>query len=71
MKQEVSRRRFLRWAGAGAAIVSLPGMTGCKSHGALLGAGGGAPGGNQTYFDRFGVDAGLMRKVIGLMLTLV
>ncbi len=71
MKRDVSRRRFLKWAGIGAAAVSLPALGGCASRATLLGTGGvSAAGDHQIYFDRFGLDQGLIRRVLEQALSL-
>jgi TldD protein len=71
MEMDVSRRRFLKWAGVGVAVVSLPALAGGRARAALLGMGGASSAGaHQTYFDRFGVDEGLIRRVLDRALSL-
>ncbi|MBM3316875.1 MAG: twin-arginine translocation signal domain-containing protein [Candidatus Eisenbacteria bacterium] len=66
MRHSIGRRDFLKWAGAGTALVSLPGWAGCRRTGGapeLLG-GAAAPGAHGTYFARFGVSEPLMQRVL-------
>ncbi len=60
---EMNRRDFLRGVAAGTAVVSLPALSCAPAGGALRGAGGPAPAGG-AYFDPFGVDEGLLRRVL-------
>jgi TldD protein len=64
MSGELTRRKFIKWAGAGAAVVSLPALAGCRSRATLLGSGSGSVGAHQTYFDRFGVGSELIQRVL-------
>ncbi len=63
MTKGYSRRDFLKWVGAGAAVVSLPAVAGCASRSAMLGRGGGSSA-HTTYFDRFGVSESTLRRVL-------
>lgn len=78
----LNRRNFLRKAGAGVVLASLPPLWPHTARGVLLhgpegaggggggsagsagGAGGGAAGGHTTYFDAFGVDTGLISRIL-------
>jgi len=63
MREGMDRRRFLRWMGTGAAVVSVPALTsGCAARSALLHHGP-APA-SDTYFSRFGVDAPILRRTL-------
>jgi TldD protein len=66
MKKPLNRRDFLKLAGTGAAMVSVPILSsGCSTQSAITKPGAAAsPGAHQTYFDRFGVDSGLINKTI-------
>ncbi len=68
MQPNLNRRDFLRWVGAGTAMVSLPAVFGCRS-GAALGAIAGAPGAHTTYFDRFGVSEAVLGRVLAQALS--
>ena len=67
---EVSRREFLQWSAAGAALVSLPPwLASCGSHVPLVPSSGlAAPGalstGRGLYFEAFGVDSGMLRRTL-------
>lgn len=64
MKRELSRRGFLRWAGAGTAVAMLPTLATRIPRAQLLGGAEAPPGAHQTYFDRFGVARGLIARVL-------
>jgi TldD protein len=63
--RDINRRDFLRTAGSGIALLSLPPvLASCAGPTCAVkpAASGGA---HATYFDAFGVDAGRLRRVIG------
>jgi len=60
----MERRRFLKVAGAGAAVVSLPALVSCGSRATLLGKGTTSSGANTTYFDNFGVSQALLQRTM-------
>ncbi len=66
MNENLNRRDFLKWVGAGAAVVTVPVLaSGCSAdRTALRPESVPASGAHQTYFDRFGVDNGLIRRTI-------
>lgn len=66
MKRSIQRRDFLKWAGAGTALVALPGWAGCRwQPGAFERCvPRAASAGGATYFDRFGVSETLLRRVL-------
>ena len=75
MKKPVDRRDFLRGVGYGAAVVSLPALaSGCetqaitspppKAPAAPPVASAPPPAAHVTHFNAFGVDEGLLRKVL-------
>lgn len=66
MNQNLNRRTFLKWVGAGTATVSVPVLAGCGARKDLMNAKGctDSCGGNGTYFDRFGVNTSLLGKVM-------
>lgn len=65
MRNDLDRRAFLKYIGAGAAVVSIPSLAGCGSRTALCARGGKAtPGAHATYFDRFGVNASTLKRVM-------
>lgn len=64
MRIGLSRRDFIKGVGAGAAVVSVPGvLASCASRGRLLKPSA-AAGAHSTYFDQFGVDNGVLRRVM-------
>jgi TldD protein len=58
---ELNRRDFLRAVAAGTAVVALPALSCAPAGGALRGEAGPA---GATYFDQFGVDEGLLGRVL-------
>ncbi|MBN2497725.1 MAG: twin-arginine translocation signal domain-containing protein [Deltaproteobacteria bacterium] len=70
MQKGINRRDFLKWIGAGTAAASVPAL-GCATGGStgLHRAAGREAGAHSTYFDGFGVDGGLIGKVIRKGLT--
>ena len=66
MNQNLNRRSFLKWIGAGTATVSVPVLAGCGSKKDLLNAKGCTDSccARGTYFDRFGVSTGLLSRVM-------
>ncbi len=68
MRHVLNRRDFIRWIGTGTAMVSLPAVLGCRP-GTALGLAEGVPGAHSTYFDRFGVSAAVMRRVLARALS--
>ncbi|MBD3236168.1 MAG: TldD/PmbA family protein [Candidatus Eisenbacteria bacterium] len=64
MRNRLSRRCFLRWAGAGTAVALLPTLAARVPRAQLLGQTAGARGAHQTYFDRFGIGSGLLERVL-------
>jgi len=62
---DLTRREFLERMGAGAAVVSLPSFLGCTAPAqAVRTVAAGPAGAHTTWFDRFGIDSGLLGRVI-------
>jgi len=68
MQPNLNRRDFLRWVGAGTAMISLPAVFGCRS-GTALGVAGHGSGAHATYFDRFGVSEPVLGRVLAQALA--
>jgi TldD protein len=69
----MKRRDFLKYAGAGTAIFTLPGLAGCRwQPGAFEKclAAPGATGEHTTYFEQFGVTPAMLSRVIDKGLSL-
>jgi len=65
MRDPIDRRAFLKWAGTGAAVVSIPVLAGCRPRASLAAAGAAAStGAHGTYFDRFEVGEAMLRRVM-------
>ena len=66
MKKGLNRRDFLKLASAGAAAVSLPTIiSGCASNTKqILGGDSMQTSAHTTYFDSFGVDIGLIQRIV-------
>ncbi len=65
MSQDMDRRDFLRWVGVGSAAVSVPLLaSSCATGRATKPAARASLGAHQTYFDQFGVDAGMLKRTI-------
>lgn len=61
----VDRRDFLKLVGAGSAVVSAPLLAaGCTPKGGLTKTDTTPRGAHTTYFDRFGVDTGRIRRTL-------
>ncbi len=66
MEHSMRRRDFLKWAGAGAALFSVPFLGGQGRQGmlgSLIDSSAAAAGGGQ-YFDRFGMSEAVFRNVL-------
>jgi TldD protein len=66
MNDRMRRRDFLKYAGAGSALVSLPGWAGCSGKsGAFEATSTASPtGAHTTYFERFGINETLIGRVM-------
>jgi len=64
MNQNLHRRSFLKWVGAGTAAVSLPVLAGCGSKANLLNTECADSCRGGTYFDRFNVTGAMLKRVI-------
>jgi len=61
----IRRRDFLKLAGAGTAVLAVPGLAGCAGKASLLAGNGSATSGaHTTYFDSFGVTQGMLQRTL-------
>lgn len=61
----MKRREFLKWMGTGAAVATVPCLgAGCAADKAMLKSSETAASAHGLYFDRFGIDAGLLKRVM-------
>ena len=65
MRRGFNRRDFLKRVGAGAAVVTAPALlTRCARDKGAVKPDSAGSGAHTTYFDAFGVDSGVLQRVL-------